>query len=390
MKLKQRLDALFGDAVEAGELPGVVALATNRDGVFYEAGFGEQTQGGGAAMIPETVVWLASMTKAITSTAAMQQVDRGTLILDQPAAEICPELKDRQVLDGFEADGSPRLRPAEGTITLRNLLTHTSGFVYDTWNPGMSEFLSVTGTPGILSCENATLSVPLGFDPNTAWDYGPGIDWAGKMVERVTGMRLGDYLAEHLFGPLGMTSTAFRITEEMRARLATVHSRVSETAFSLMPDLEVPQDPEFQMGGGGLYSTVQDYARFVRMILNRGTGDDGARVLSAETVAMMSVNQMGANRVCMLKTVDPELSGDAEFFPGLEKSWGLSFMINEEQAPTGRPPGSLAWAGVANTFFWIDPTNGIGGVFAAQVLPFADAKSMALFEAFETAVYECL
>ncbi len=390
MTYKVHLDTLLKDAIQNGVVPGLAVLVNHRDGSRYEAGFGERVHGGGASMDSDTVLWLASMTKAVTGVAVMQQVERGILHLDQPASEICPELIDRPVLTGFDGNGAPLLRPAKGTITLRNLLTHTSGFVYDTWDPEIAQYHSVTSTPGVLSCENAALSVPLAFDPGTAWNYGPGIDWAGKMVERVTGQSLGSCMEEHLFTPLGMSSTGFKITDQMRARLATIHMRTSETDFVPMTDFELPQEPEFEMGGGGLYSTVNDYGRFLQMILNQGLTNEGVPVLKPETVAMMSVNQIGSHRVTGIKSTDQEFCLDVEFFPGLEKTWGLTFLINEKVAPTGRPRGSLAWCGAGNTFFWIDLANGFVAILAAQTLPFGDPQVLALFDAFEKTLYQNL
>jgi CubicO group peptidase (beta-lactamase class C family) len=240
--------------------------------------------------------------------------------------------------------------------------------------------------PGIISCQNKALTTPLLFDPGERWFYGINIDWAGKMVETSSGQKLGRYMADNLLGPLGMTSTAFKITDGMRKRLAKIHHR---TPDGLVADqaLELPQEPEFEMGGGGLYSTADDYLKFVRMMLNRGKSDKGEAVLKPETVDQMSRNAMGDCKVCLLKTTAPPLSNDAEFFPGMDKQWGLSFMINNEQAPTGRSAGALAWAGLANTYYWIDQQKAIGGVYATQILPFADAKSLPLFYAFESAAY---
>ena len=389
MSLKQQADQLLSAAVTDGAVPGVVALATNAEGTYYEGGFGERIQGDGVEMTPDTVVWLASMTKAITGAAVMQLVEQGKLELDAPASRVLPELAERQVLEGFDDAGQPVLRPAEGEITLRQLLTHTSGFVYDIWNRDFVKYLELTENPGIISCMNAALDIPLAFDPGSRWDYGIGIDWAGKMLEAASGQSLGAYFLDNLFAPLGMDSTAFRLTDEMRGRMAKVHARLGEREFELQMELEIPQEPEFEMGGGGLYSTIGDYAKFVRMILNKGAAD-GQQVLKSETVEMMSVNQIGDCRVPLLKSAMPESSNDAEFFPGLEKGWGLSFMILEQDAPTGRPAGSLSWAGMANSFFWIDPKNGIGGVYATQVIPFADTKSLPLAESFESLVYQNL
>jgi methyl acetate hydrolase len=245
----------------------------------------------------------------------------------------------------------------------------------------------VMGVPGITGCENKALTTPLLFDPGERWDYGINIDWAGKMVEAVSGKKLGQYFRDELLGPLGMDSTGFFITPTMRERLAKIHHRGADG--TLAPDLalEIPQAPEFEMGGGGLYSTAGDYLKFVRMMLNEGKSDRGQPVLKPETVAAMSKNAMGATKVTLLKTAIPPLSNDAEFFPGIDKQWGLSFMINNAAAPTGRSAGSLAWAGLANTYYWIDQKKGVGGVYVTQILPFADSKSLPLFYAFEKAVY---
>ena len=389
MSLTRNADAILSEAVAEGAVPGVVAGATSAEDDLYLAGFGERVLGGGEEMTPDTIGWIASMTKALTGSAAMQLVEQGRLDLDAPAASVIPYLEEVGVLEGFEDDGKPRTRPPRRAITLRHLLTHTTGFSYEIWSDAIGRYQEATGTPGIITCENAALTTPLLFDPGDRWDYGINIDWTGKMVEAVSGQSLGEYLRENLFGPLGMNDTAFRITDEMRARLAKIHQRGDDGALEPQMELEIPQDPEFEMGGGGLYGTVGDYLRFIRMILNRGRAN-GEQVLKPETVDMMSRNQMGDIRVCELKTAIPPLSNDAEFFPGMPKSWGLSFMINDEEAPTGRSAGSLGWAGLANSFFWIDPAKGIGGAYLTQVLPFIDEKAFPLYMAFESATYEAL
>lgn len=366
-----------------GDVPGVAVAAVFPDGEVVTAAAGVRDVSTGAAMLPDSVVWIASMTKAITAAAAMQQVEQGKLALDAPIAAVLPQLRELKVLEGFDADGKPALWPARGAVTLRHLLTHSSGFVYDMWNADMSRYLEVTGTPGIISCTNAALDLPLVFDPGSAWDYGIGIDWAGKAVEAVTGKPLGAYLADKLFGPLGMRDTGFRIRDDQRARLARVHARPPEGVTAI--DFEIPQAPEFEMGGGGLYSTVGDYLRFTRMILGGGALD-GARVLAAPTVAQMSQNAMGDLRCRAMKTAAPGSTNDVDFLVGMQ--WGLSFLINPEALPTGRSAGSLAWAGLANSYFWIDPAKQVAGVYAAQLLPFFDAGAVDLFGAFETAVYQ--
>ena len=388
MTLKAKVDAVLGAASAAGDVPGVVAMVTKRDGEIYQGAFGRRVKGGDAAMSVDTVMWIASMTKAITAAGAMQLVEQGKLDLDAPAATVVPDIGAAQVLEGFDAAGQPRTRPPKRPVTLRHLLTHCAGFGYEIWNTDIQKYQAALGLPGVTECKNDSLKTPLLFDPGEKWNYGINIDWAGKMVEAVSGQKLGAYLAQNLFIPLGMTSTAFRITPDMRARLAKIHQRGEDGALTPL-DLEIPQEPEFEMGGGGLYSTAGDYLRFVRMILNRGKAG-GEQVLKPDTVDLMSRNNMGENRVGLLKTAIPPLSNDAEFFPGLAKSWGLSFQINEQKAPTGRPAGGLMWAGLANSYYWIDPANGIGGVYLTQILPFADKKSLPLYYAFESAVYEAL
>ncbi len=388
MSLKQRVDALLGAAAAAGDVPGVVAMATTREGTLYEGAFGQRALGAGAAMTPDSVGWIASMTKALTATGAMQLVEQGQLDLDAPAQRVVPAIAEAQVLTGFDAAGRPQVRPPKRAITLRHLLTHSAGFSYELWNADIQKYQAALGLPGITECKNASLKTPLLFDPGERWEYGINIDWAGKMVEAVSGKKLGAYLQDNLFAPLGMDSTAFRISPSMRSRLAKLHQRGDDGKLAAI-DLEITQEPEFEMGGGGLYGSVGDYLKFVRMMLNGGQLR-GERVLRPETVASMGMNHMGDNRVTLLKTAIPPLTEDAEFFPGLQKSWGLSFQINHDAAPTGRAAGALMWAGLANSYYWIDPASGVGGVYMTQILPFADKKSLPLYYAFETAVYDSL
>ena len=381
-----KIDATMKAAADAGDVPGVVAMATDRTSTIYEGAFGKRVLGEPAAMTLDTVGWIASMTKALTGAAAMQLVEQGKLDLDAPAAKVVPDLGKAQVLEGFDAAGQPRTRAPKRAITLRHLLTHTAGFGYEIWSEDIAKYQTAKNIPGIITCQHAALTTPLLFDPGERWFYGIGIDWAGKMVEAASGKRLGQYLAQNLFAPLGMTSIAYKITPDMRGRLAKIHQR--EEGDKLVPqmELEIPQEPEFDMGGGGLYGTAGDYLKFVRMMLNRGRAN-GIQVLKSETIDLMSKNAMGDARVCLLKTAAPPLSNDAEFFPGVERTWGLTFQINAAKAPTGRPAGGLMWAGLANTYFWIDQSTGIGGVYITQVLPFADKKSLPLYYAFESAFY---
>jgi methyl acetate hydrolase len=382
------IDRVLKDATDRGDVPGVVAMAATRDGPRYEGAFGRRGSPDGAAMTSDSVFWIASMTKAITSTAAMQLVEQGKLSLDRPIADVLPELAAPQVLEGFDAAGRPRLRPANGAITLRHLLTHTAGFVYAIWYPDMARYMEMQGIPDIFTVKNAALMVPLAFDPGTRWQYGINIDWVGKAVERVSGRTLGAYCAEHLFAPLGMKDTAFRLTPERQARAVGMHARGADGALAPM-EFGLPADAEFEMGGGALYGTATDYLAFERLFLNEGRAADGRRVLRPETVRLMGENAMGAINVEALPAAPP-FSNPAEFYPGMVKKWGLGFMISTAAVPGGRSAGSLTWAGLANTYFWIDPQKGVAGVILMQLLPFADGKALALYDAFEKAVYATL
>jgi methyl acetate hydrolase len=386
MAIRTVMDDRLEQAVEAGRVPGVIALAADDTGEIYAGAFGMRERGSEIDMTVDTVVWIASMTKAITSVAAMQQVERGNLDLDAPLGVILPELASPLVLEGFDSAGEPILRPARRPITLRLLLTHTAGFAYDLWNPNIGRYMEQAGIPGVITCQNVCLTTPLVFDPGERWEYGINIDWAGKAVEKVTDQTLSQYFRENIFQPLEMTDTGFVLSSGQRDRLSSMHARTGETSFDVIP-FEVPQTPEFYMGGGGLYSTGRDYLTFLRMLLNDGELD-GARILKPETVAEMNRNQIGDLTVGLLKTAVPASTNDAELFPGMVKKWGLGYMINAEEAPTGRSAGSLAWAGLANTYYWLDPTRRLAGVILTQILPFADPAVLDLFAQFEGAIYD--
>lgn len=386
-RLAPVLDPLLADSIDAGEVPGIAAIVVDATGVVYQNAFGLRTLGEPAPMAVDTVGWIASMTKAVTATAVMQGVERGLLELDAPAGQVIPEIDTIGVLDGFEPDGTPRLRPPKRRVTLRDLLTHSSGFSYERWSEDVWRCHQALDIPPNSTCRLALLRSPLMFDPGTRWEYGIGIDWAGRLLEAASGRTLGQWMQTEIFEPLGMHDTAFQITPAMRARLAKMHQRDAQGAIAPLPDFEIPQQPEFEMGGGGLYSTAADYARFLMMVINDGQLDS-QRVLRPDTLAQMATDQIPALEVQPMLSRAPALSLDAEFFPGLSKGWGLSWMINREPAPTGRPAGSLAWAGLSNCYYWIDLRNRLAGLFVAQLLPFADAKALPRFLSFEKAVYQ--
>lgn len=386
--MREELDGLIRDGVAAGAAPGVVVVVVDRDGEVYAGAAGERHVGGGDEMTLDTVGAIFSMTKAITGLAAMQLVERGLLSLDAPMTDVVADVGPLVVLEGFDADGAPITRPAASVPTLRQLLTHTSGYVYDMWNADIPRWHEATGTPSFRSLQRDSLRTPLVFDPGTRWDYGIGIDWVGLIVEAVSGRTLGEYLAEHVTGPLGMVDTTFAPTADLLARAASVHARGPDGSLTPI-DLPAPRAPEFEMGGGGLYGTMPDYARFLRMILNDGEVD-GERIVDAATVEQMATNQIGDLRVRPLVSVAPELTNDAELYPDVDKSWGLTFQIHEADGATGCPAGTLSWAGLANSYYWADRTNGVAGAYLTQILPFADAASIGLFYDVQRAVYDSL
>ena len=387
MATLKNVDTMFSQAVASKQMPGIIAAAATDAGTLYEGAFGTREIGKDAPMTVDTVVWIASMTKAVTATAAMQLVEKGKLTLDRPASEVVPQVGRAQVLDGWDGD-KPRLRAPKRPITLRHLLTHTAGYAYEIWSADVARYQESTGTPGITTCTNAALTTPLLFDPGDRWEYGINIDWAGKMVEAVSGQPLDRYFEDNIFRPLGMTDTSFRVSASQRARLASVHQRDDKGVLTPI-EFALPENPEFLMGGGGLYGTARDYLAFARMIMNGGSSN-GVQVLSRQTVDQMAQNHIGAAEVTTLRTVMPPLSNDAEFFPGTSKKWGLSFLINTQPSPTGRSAGSLAWGGLANTYFWIDRTKRVCGVFLSQLLPFCDHTALDLYAKFETEVYRAL
>ena len=385
MKNPDDIDRLLSQSIGARDIPGVVAMAATNEEIVYEAAFGHRLIGDDAAMTTDTVVWIASMTKAVTAIAAMQLVEKREISLDEPASQFIQELSQVQVLDGFDRAGVPRLRNPERAITLRHLLTHTSGFSYPMWNADLARFMEIANVPDISTCKYASLFTPLMFDPGTRWEYGIGIDWVGRIVETTSGQKLGAYMQEHIFTPLGMDSTSFRLTPAQRQKQAGMHARGQDGSLHVTA-MEIEQEPEFEMGGGGLYSTAQDYIRLTQMLLNEGRLK-GNQILQAETVHLMAQNHIGALDVTEFKTVAPDLSNDADFYPEQAQKWGLSFLINTEQTAQGRSSASLAWAGLANTYFWIDPKKYITGIFLTQILPFFDPAAVSLFQNFEAAIY---
>jgi methyl acetate hydrolase len=371
----------------AGGAPGVVAMATDRKGNIYEGCAGVRELGKPQAMTMDSVMAIFSTTKALAGTAIMQLVEEGRISLNDAAKKYVLEIGEIEVLEGFDAAGQPRTRPPKRDITVGDLMLHTSGLCYEFFSHDDLKYRTAKNIPTVVSSTFASIRTVLLHDPGERWTYGCNIDWLGRIVEQQRGKRLSEVLKERVFTPLEMKDIAFTMNDSMKARRATLHDRAQDGKLTPLPDLVLPQPPEMDMGGHGLYSTVGEYMKFIRMILNEGAGTNG-RVLKAETVEAMSRNGLPAGLTSgAWQTSIPSLSNDGEFDPGVKKTWAYTFQRNEEPGSSGRPAGTLAWAGLGNLFYWIDRKNGIGGYWGSQILPFQDAVSYPGFVDFEKAVY---
>jgi len=367
------------------KIPACVAMAATANKITYTGTFGQRDSTSGIPVTPESIFMIASMTKPVTSVAAMQLVEKGKLKLNEPASTYMKELGSLQVLHGFDPKtGKPILKPATRPVTLRTLLTHTSGFVYDTWFADMLRWEKETGNAYPLG--TVAPLTPLMFEPGSRWQYGTSADWSGRLVETVSGLTLEDYFQKNILQPLGMRDTSFLVAPQKFDRLVSEYMRQPDGMLKENPRV-LPPHPKMYNGGGGLYSTAPDYIRFTQMFLRRGKAVDGAVILKPETVDMMATNQIGALSAGKLKTARPAISSDVDFHPGFKDGFGFGFLINSKAYDGGRSAGSLAWAGVANTYFWIDPHKGMSGVIMMQFLPFADKEAIAVLGDFEHSVY---
>lgn len=362
------------DKAVAGGLPGVAVAALLPDGTVLEAVAGVRGLDNAAPVTPDTVFWIASFTKALTTAAVLQLVEAGELGLDDPVGRWLPGLAAPRVLTGFDAAGAPVLAPAKTPITVRHLLAHTSGLGYAFCHPELARYAAGADA-------GPRQDTPLMFEPGAGWTYGVGLDWAGELVAAVSGRTLDVYLAEAVFAPLGMSETGFAPTPAQAGRRASMHARTPDGALTPIP-FDLPAPPNPSMGGGGLYSTAGDYLTFLRAVLG-----GGAPILTAASVAAMAGAEWEGEAVGVLAPVNRQLCAGYDPFPGRVKRWGLGFVINREAGPAGRSAGSLAWAGLANCYYWADPARGVAGVFLAQLLPFGDAAALEAFGDFERAVY---
>jgi methyl acetate hydrolase len=377
------LDRVIAGAVERQDAPFLVAMVGNRDGAVWSGAAGDRSTGQAATV--DTVFRIFSMTKAVGGMAAMILMDRGKLSADATVESIVPEFAMLKLLDGFDAAGAPILLAPTVKATVRHLATHTSGLVYEFWSTDMPRYMTATGAPTILSGLVSSMNYPLLFEPGTRWDYGIGIDWLGRVVEKVDGRRIDQFCREEILEPLGMTDTAFEVLPHMVSRLADVRIRGESGEFGEFA-IAPPSNPEFYGMGHALYSTAPDYLRFLRMILHKGTLD-GKRIISEAGLSSMLNNQIGNTPITCLKSTAPPLTADAEFFPGRKKSHSMAFMRFDEDIPGMRHAGSQGWAGVLNSHYWFDPKADMAGLIMTQSLPFVEPRFMNLYEQFEQAAY---
>jgi methyl acetate hydrolase len=379
------VQALLDRAAADQIVPGAVAVATRPDGRTELACAGKLRVDGNAPVEADTIVRLMSMTKAFASVAALQLIEQGRLELEQEVASVLPAFGELQVLEDFDGD-RPRLRAPSRQATIRNLLTHTAGHGYAFSNRDLLHYHEVSGAPDLFRGLRAGLNTPLIADPGTEWNYGINTDWLGQVIEAVSGQDLAAYLAERVFGPLGMSDTTFAPTDEQRRRLMAIHSRAADGGLAVN-DLDVPiADPEFWPAGHGAYGTASDYARFMAALL--GDGElDGNRILRPETVELAFSDQLdGIALPTMSESAIPELSHDIPSLP-FSQGWGLGFHLFTEDLPGLRRAGSGDWAGLFNTYFWLDRTSGIAVAFLTQVLPFFDPGVVDTLQQIEQATY---
>jgi CubicO group peptidase (beta-lactamase class C family) len=378
------IDGLLQRAADAGAVPGVVAVAGDRDGTLYEGAAGQLGVDDDRPARVDTVFLIASMTKAIASVAALQLVEQGHLTLEQPVVDVLPAFGELEVLEGFDGD-EPRLVPPARQATIRNLLTHTSGLGYWFGNPELLRYHQVTGLPDPASGSREMFEAPLIAHPGTRWEYGTSVDWLGEVIAALSGKDLNAYCQDHIFGPLGMTDSTFVPSEALRERLMPIHSRMPDGSLALS-EFVWPLEPEFFSGGGGAASTGPDYLRFMRMLL-RGGELDGERILRTETIELMFTDHLdGLELPDVMTSALPELTNDVPAMP-FRQGFGLGLHLVFEDIPGMRHAGTGDWAGLFNCYYWIDRATGVAGAFLTQVLPFFDGRIVETALGFEAAVY---
>jgi methyl acetate hydrolase len=381
---QSRLDDVLTGAVRSGTAPGVVATVAAGGTLLYEGAFGVRDVRLGEPIAPDTIFRIASMTKLVTAVCVLQQVEAGRLTLDTAVGDVLPEFDELQVLEGFDGD-RPLLRSPTVRATVKQLLTHTSGLAYDIWNKQLTRFEAVTDVPQLQSGRRAAYQAPLVCDPGSEFNYGTSMDWAGLIVEELTGMTLDKYWQTQLFDPMGLGDTTPAPTAAQRERLAPVHAPDTDGGW-VATEIDFARDPEVYAGGHCLYSTARDYLAFQQMMLDGGTYD-GRRYLESSTVASIFENHIGELEVGTIETADPAQSVDVELGA---KKWGLGILVDPVATAEGRAAGTGGWLGGFNTLFWVDRSRGLTASLYMQTVPFFRDDIVDVFLDFERAAYELL
>ncbi|MEC7569342.1 MAG: serine hydrolase domain-containing protein [Pseudomonadota bacterium] len=380
--------AVLDQTIATGKLNFAVAAVGNAGGQTWSHAAGYQDAEKTKAASPDNIIQIASMTKLVTTIAALQLVEQGKLDLDTPISAYAPELNELQVLTGFAADDTPIFEKANRAPTARELMTHTAGYAYEIWNTNALKSVQLGVTPSLLG-EGNYLEAPLAFQPGTAWEYGINTDWLGVLVERLSDQRLAEYFDDNIFKPLGMTDTFYELPAGKLDRSVTMMARAAEGLVKLPSFQPTPMEkgsmPHYS-GGGGLSSTVADYGRVLQMLLNSGSLD-GKTLLKSETVDSMFQNNIGDIQPAALTTVMPTLSTTADMSFGNKATFGLGLLIHTDGIDGGRKANAGSWAGLFNSYYWVDREAGTYGIVGTQVLPFYDGVAIETLLELEQAVY---
>lgn len=397
MSLKETLDSILAKWTGDGSLPMISAGVVTKDGIIYQGATGTnnlsepegKTNG-------DTIFELYSTSKAVTTTAAVQLIEKGLIGIDDPVEDYLPEIADIKVLEGFDENDKPILRDPVNKPTIRNLLTHTAGFSYTFFSFKYAKLFETTGKPNPFKDKWEEILFPYVYEPGTKWHYGANIDVLGKVIQNVTGLTLDEYFKKNIFEPLEITSMTFNRTPQQALNKAVIHARDASGSLKVLPD-ERPLKPEFHCGGHGLYGSVPDYLKFLLIFLNKGTSPiTGKQILKPESVENYSFANLLPEGIFVEGTLDhsePHYSNPVNTFDQLPKelhTWTSSFYRTDVQLPTGRSAKSFMWCGLPNLYYWIDPTEGVAGMLATQVFPFFDEKALAANGEFETEVYKFL
>ena len=386
--VEHRPEDVLDEAVNQGNLAFAVAAFGTSEGQSWAYAAGHRDANKRHLANSNNIVQIASMTKLVTSIAALQLVERGLLALDEPADVYLAELAKLRVLTGFDANGKGKFEDTRRAPTVRELITHTAGFVYEIWNKNEVRAVSTGLAESFLGGGNFLVN-PLAFQPGTQWEYGTNTDWLGVLIEQRSGERLVDYFEKNIFDPLGMKDTHFELPEDKLHRSVAMMARAGEQIVASSSHQPVSRDRHsmpFYSGGGGLYSTVDDYGRVLQMLLCAGSVN-GSQVLSAKTVDDMFQNHIGDLRPEALVTQIPQVSNTADLAFGEPATFGLGLLIHPDGLPGGRRANTGSWAGLFNTYYWIDRDSDLYGIFATQILPFYDAATISTLASFEQAVY---